>query len=144
MQSGGQEATTKKAPYSEYGALSGEGVKIQWGDPADPSALPDGPFDVVYDNNGKKLDVCRTAIDKYKVPACPGQALPCTLRRPGSRCTASASARHCSSDFAAGFHATNNCILWSKCSLAGSFSKSCCCKHVALALAGPRKSSAVS
>ena len=68
MQSGGQETTTKKAPYSEYGALSGEGVQIQWGDPADPSALPDGPFDVVYDNNGKKLDVCKAAIDKYKVP----------------------------------------------------------------------------
>ena len=33
-------------------------------------AQPDGPFDIVYDNNGKKLDVCRAAIDKYKVRSC--------------------------------------------------------------------------
>lgn len=41
-----------------------------WGDPADVSNLPDGPFDIVYDNNAKKLDVCKAAIDKYKVPLC--------------------------------------------------------------------------
>ncbi len=62
-----QAKATARAPYSQYDALASEGVSISWGDPADASALPDGPFDVVYDNNGKKLDVCKVAIDKYKV-----------------------------------------------------------------------------
>ena len=62
-----QEKTTKKGPYTQYGALESEGVSITWGDPADPAALPDGPFDVVYDNNGKTLDVCQPAIDAFKV-----------------------------------------------------------------------------
>lgn len=57
----------KKVPFSEYASIEGEGVNIQWGDPTDAGALPDGPFDVVYDNNGKSLDVCQPAIDKYKV-----------------------------------------------------------------------------
>ena len=61
-----QEKTTKKGPYTQYGALESEGVSITWGDPADTSALPEGPFDVVYDNNGKTLDVCQPAIDTYK------------------------------------------------------------------------------
>lgn len=64
-----QAKITQKAPYSQYEKLAEEGVSIQWGDPADAAVLPDGPFDVVYDNNGKALDVCRAAIDKYKV--CP-------------------------------------------------------------------------
>ena len=61
-----QEKTTKKAPYNQYGALEAEGVSITWGDPTDPAILPEGPFDVVYDNNGKTLDVCRAAIDAFK------------------------------------------------------------------------------
>lgn len=63
----GEESKAKtKAPYSEYDTLASEGVSIAWGNPEDASNLPDGPFDVVYDNNGKKLDVCKAAIDKYK------------------------------------------------------------------------------
>jgi len=61
-----QEKVTKKGPYTQYGALESEGVSITWGDPADSSALPEGPFDVVYDNNGKTLEVCQPAIDAYK------------------------------------------------------------------------------
>ena len=41
-------------------------MSITWGDPADAAALPEGPFDVVYDNNGKTLDVCKPAIDAFK------------------------------------------------------------------------------
>ena len=41
-------------------------MSITWGDPTDTSALPEGPFDVVYDNNGKTLDVCQPAIDAFK------------------------------------------------------------------------------
>ncbi len=61
-----QEKVTKKGPYTQYGALEAEGVNITWGDPADAAALPEGPFDVVYDNNGKTLDVCQPAIDAFK------------------------------------------------------------------------------
>lgn len=60
----------KKAPYSEYGSLENEGAQVTWGDPADPSTYPDDSFDVVYDNNGKKLDVCKPLIDTYKVNQC--------------------------------------------------------------------------
>lgn len=63
---GKQEKTTKKAPYNQYSALESEGVSITWGNPADASALPEGPFDVVYENNGKTLDVCQPAIDAFK------------------------------------------------------------------------------
>lgn len=70
-----QSKVKAKAPYSQYDALASEGVTIAWGDPSDAASLPDGPFDVVYDNNGKKLDVCKAAIDKYKVrTACCGIA----------------------------------------------------------------------
>jgi len=67
-----QEKVTKKGPYTQYSALESEGVSITWGDPADSSALPEGPFDVVYDNNGKTLEVSQPAIDAYKarVAAC--------------------------------------------------------------------------
>lgn len=57
----------KKAPYSEYGSLESSGAQVTWGDPSDPSTYPEGSFDVVYDNNGKKLDVCKPLIDTYKV-----------------------------------------------------------------------------
>mmetsp|Transcript_5943 Transcript_5943/g.17009 ORF Transcript_5943/g.17009 Transcript_5943/m.17009 type:complete len:356 (-) Transcript_5943:1182-2249(-) len=66
LNDGDKEKTVKKVPFSEYASIEGEGVNIQWGDPTDAGALPDGPFDVVYDNNGKSLDVCQPAIDKYK------------------------------------------------------------------------------
>lgn len=63
----GDEGKLKaKDPYSQYDSLAAEGVTIQFGDPADAGSLPDGPFDIVYDNNGKKLEVCQPAIDKYK------------------------------------------------------------------------------
>jgi hypothetical protein len=62
-----QSKAKAKDPYSQYDKLASEGVSISWGNPADASSLPDGPFDIVYDNNGKALDVCKAAIDKYKV-----------------------------------------------------------------------------
>jgi nucleoside-diphosphate-sugar epimerase len=63
----GDESKAKaKDPYSQYDKLASEGVTISWGNPADDASLPDGPFDIVYDNNGKALDVCKPAIDKYK------------------------------------------------------------------------------
>lgn len=62
-----QEKVTKKAPYNQYDKLEAEGVSIAWGNPADASVLPEGPFDVVYDNNGKNMDACKTAIDAFKV-----------------------------------------------------------------------------
>ena len=65
-----QSKAKAKDPYSQYDKLASEGVTISWGNPADEASLPDGPFDIVYDNNGKALDVCKPAIDKYKVPAC--------------------------------------------------------------------------
>ena len=40
---------------------------MQWGDPADSSAIPQGDFDVVYDNNGKTLEACKPLIDNFKV-----------------------------------------------------------------------------
>ena len=40
---------------------------MQWGDPADSSAIPQGDFDVVYDNNGKTLEACQPLIDNFKV-----------------------------------------------------------------------------
>ena len=64
-----QAKLTKKAPYSQYGALAGEGVTVAWGDPADTTALPSDSFDVVYDNNGKDMAACQPAIDHFKVCA---------------------------------------------------------------------------
>lgn len=43
-----------KGPCSQYAELEkAHGVKVHFGDPADPAALPSGSFDYVYDNNGK-------------------------------------------------------------------------------------------
>ncbi|GMH42227.1 hypothetical protein BSKO_10146 [Bryopsis sp. KO-2023] len=66
LNDGDADSITKKAPYSEYAGLKSGGVQVVWGDPADPSTYPQGNFDVVYDNNGKKLDVCKPLIDTYK------------------------------------------------------------------------------
>ena len=38
-----------------------------WGDPASPESLPSLDFDVVIDNNGKSLEVCKPLIDAFKV-----------------------------------------------------------------------------
>jgi nucleoside-diphosphate-sugar epimerase len=35
---------------------------VLWGNPADPAAIPAGPFDTVYDNNGKDMDACQALI----------------------------------------------------------------------------------
>ena len=59
-----------KAPFSVYAALEADGVKVAWGSPADPAAIPAGPFDVVYDNNGKDVEACQPLIDAFKVCAC--------------------------------------------------------------------------
>lgn len=58
-----QAKLEKKAPFCQYASL---GADIVWGSPTDPSALPSGPFDVVYDNNGKDLDACKPLIDHFK------------------------------------------------------------------------------
>lgn len=38
-----------------------------WGDPTNPAHYPEGPFDIVYDNNGKDLETCQPLIDHFKV-----------------------------------------------------------------------------
>ncbi len=48
-----QDKLRKKAPASQYAQLEAQGVKVHFGNPTDPAALPKGPFDYVYDNNGK-------------------------------------------------------------------------------------------
>ena len=61
-----QAKVSKKEPYSLYPELEKKGVRIVWGDPAAASSAPSDEFDVVYDNNGKKLETCQPLIDKYK------------------------------------------------------------------------------
>lgn len=56
-----------KAPFSEYASLEKAGVTVAWGNPADKAAIPAGPFDVIYDNNGKDLEACQPLIDAFKV-----------------------------------------------------------------------------
>ena len=46
------------------------GLTVAWGSPTDYSQYPEGPFDVVYDNNGKDLDTCKPLIDAAKVCVC--------------------------------------------------------------------------
>ena len=55
----------KKGPFAQYAAL-GPRATVLYGDPASAAALPGGPFDVVYDNNGKSLEACGPAIDFYR------------------------------------------------------------------------------
>lgn len=62
-----QAKVSKKAPFSQYGSLESQGVAVRWGDPADSSTIPQGDFDVVYDNNGKTLEACKPLIDNFKV-----------------------------------------------------------------------------
>lgn len=60
-----QAKLTAKAPFNQYGSL--KGLKVKFGSPTDYSTFPEGPFDVVYDNNGKDLDSCKPLIDAAKV-----------------------------------------------------------------------------
>ena len=53
-----------KAPFSQYASLPG--VEVVWGSPSDPASFPSGPFDIVYDNNGKDMDACKPLIDHFK------------------------------------------------------------------------------
>lgn len=60
---------SKKEPYKSYDALAAKGVKVVWGKPEDPRTYP-GPenkFDIIYDNNGKDMEACKTLIDTFKV-----------------------------------------------------------------------------
>lgn len=43
------------------------GLKVHYGSVTDYSTYPEGPFDVVYDNNGKDMDSCKMLIDAAKV-----------------------------------------------------------------------------
>ncbi|WIA31603.1 hypothetical protein OEZ86_002490 [Tetradesmus obliquus] len=61
---GDQAKLSAKAPFKEYGSV--RGLKVHWGSPVDYSTYPEGPFDVVYDNNGKDLDSCKPLIDAAK------------------------------------------------------------------------------
>ncbi|GBF92611.1 chloroplast stem-loop binding protein of 41 kDa, chloroplastic [Raphidocelis subcapitata] len=61
---GDQAKLSAKAPFNQYPTL--KGVKVAWGNPTDYSTFPEGPFDVVYDNNGKDLDSCKPLIDAAK------------------------------------------------------------------------------
>jgi hypothetical protein len=58
---------------------------VVWGSPADPAAYPAGPFDVVYDNNGKKLEDCQPLIDHFKVRGAQPYRLPAVLPRTAKR-----------------------------------------------------------
>lgn len=42
------------------------GLQVVWGDPTNPAHYPEGPFDIVYDNNGKDLETCQPLIDHFK------------------------------------------------------------------------------
>eukprot|EP00775_Hariotina_reticulata_P006212 gene6211-6448_t len=61
---GDQAKLSGKAPFKEYGAT--RGLKVHWGSPTEYSTYPEGPFDVVYDNNGKDMASCKMLIDAAK------------------------------------------------------------------------------
>lgn len=54
-----------KDPFKQYGSV--RGLKVHYGSATDYSTYPEGPFDVVYDNNGKDMDSCKMLIDAAKV-----------------------------------------------------------------------------
>jgi hypothetical protein len=58
------------------------GLKVKWGNPTDYSTFPEGPFDVVYDNNGKDMDSCKPAIDASKVSIAAVSFSPRLLQQP--------------------------------------------------------------
>lgn len=57
-----------KDPVKQYGSV--RGLKVHYGSATDYSTYPEGPFDVVYDNNGKDMDSCKMLIDAAKVSSC--------------------------------------------------------------------------
>lgn len=59
-----------KDPVKQYGSV--RGLKVHYGSATDYSTYPEGPFDVVYDNNGKDMDSCKMLIDAAKVRHCTG------------------------------------------------------------------------
>lgn len=63
LNDGDQGKLAAKTPFSEYGST---GASVVWGSPTDVSRYPSGPFDVVYDNNGKDLQTCQPLIDHFK------------------------------------------------------------------------------
>lgn len=62
-----KDSASKKDPFKQYSDLEQQGAKIVWGDPSDTNSIPEGPFEIVYDNNGKSLETCQPLIDKFKV-----------------------------------------------------------------------------
>ena len=57
------QSIEKKAPFSQYSRL--RDVDVVYGDPKNPDTYPEGKFDIIYDNNGKKLEECQPLIDTY-------------------------------------------------------------------------------
>eukprot|EP01026_Neomeris_dumetosa_P015092 TRINITY_DN1568_c0_g1_i4.p2 TRINITY_DN1568_c0_g1~~TRINITY_DN1568_c0_g1_i4.p2 ORF type:complete len:351 (-),score=60.68 TRINITY_DN1568_c0_g1_i4:174-1226(-) len=66
LNAGDKEKISSKAPYSAYSYLESRGVKIAFGDPKDVSNVPEGSYQVVYDNNGKDMENCQPLIDHFK------------------------------------------------------------------------------
>ncbi|KAL4429050.1 hypothetical protein ABPG77_006089 [Micractinium sp. CCAP 211/92] len=64
LNDGDQGKLSAKAPFSQYSSL--RGAQVVWGDPTNPAHYPEGPFDIVYDNNGKDLETCQPLIDHFK------------------------------------------------------------------------------
>jgi hypothetical protein len=60
-----QAKIASKDPFKQYGSV--RGLKVHYGSTTDYSTYPEGPFDVVYDNNGKDMDSCKMLIDAAKV-----------------------------------------------------------------------------
>ncbi len=67
-------------------------LQVVWGDPTNPAHYPEGPFDIVYDNNGKDLETCQPLIDHFKVGPAPPH---CSCRSCGAtwHCKAHGKAR---------------------------------------------------
>jgi len=63
LNDGDKEKLKNKGPFAQYPELAKQGVEIVWGNPTDPSTYPKGPFDYVFDNNGKDMDSCKPLID---------------------------------------------------------------------------------
>lgn len=65
LNDGDKDKQLSKLPFTQYPSLESSGVRILWGNPADPSCFPDQDFDIVIDNNGKDIESCRGLIDTY-------------------------------------------------------------------------------
>lgn len=64
FQQGEEGKVGSKDPFKQYGSV--RGLKVHYGSATDYSTYPEGPFDVVYDNNGKDMDSCKMLIDAAK------------------------------------------------------------------------------